>query len=286
MLIVKSQEIINTYRDKLTIRQLYYRLVSKQIIANNRSQYVYLDKVLTEHRQKNPEFSKYFDDKTRNVNDNIYEVYPTYNFTEKITDYIRRIKNTVPRFNTNNNLLQNDIPVILLEKQALETIFENALLGYPNILVVARGFNSFTQMYELSEMLKQNPNKRFHLYVFTDYDDSGILIQNNFLNQMRKHLKIRFQTVNRIALTQELIELYDIPKNPVKQTTHSKYNLKYFVELDALEPNILKRMVREVAKKHYNQELFEQIQKTFRVRNKRLRNAYLKQLRKVDLSII
>ncbi|MGC9781762.1 MAG: hypothetical protein HZR80_21150 [Candidatus Heimdallarchaeota archaeon] len=51
-------KIITTYKRRLKLRQIYYRLVAKQIIANTTSQYKQLSKILVEAREKgviNPE---------------------------------------------------------------------------------------------------------------------------------------------------------------------------------------------------------------------------------------
>lgn len=287
-LIDETKNIVQEYSDmKLTIRQVYYRLVSKQIIKNNRSQYVYFDQILTEYRKNNIEFSKYFEDKGRSVNDTTYELYPIYKFSRAINYRLNYIKKGYPRLEYNRYLLQDEIPIILLEKDALSTIFERAISGYPNYLISCHGFNSFTQMYELMNKLKaERKERKFYVYIFTDFDDSGLLIQNNFLNQMRKYLKIKFENVQRIALNKEQIEKYDIPQNPVKKTTHSKYNLPYFVELDALEPHILTDLAKKCVKKHFNKDLYKSISKALDRRNNRLKNKYFKELKKIDLSKI
>lgn len=284
MLVRRSREIMNTYTDKLSIRQLYYRLVSAQDILNNRSQYVYFDKVLTEYRQNNLDFAKYFEDRTRTIQEKISVGYPNTSFSQKIEYEIESVLSDYPTYYVSRNVFQNQITLVLVEKQALETIFRKAI-GQMAILVVARGFNSFTQMYELRQLLK-NDDREVHVKVFTDFDDSGLLIQNNFLNQMRKHLKIHFTNVERVALTKELVEKYDLPTNPTKKSTHSKYNLPYFVELDALEPNVLRDMVSKECAKHFDFDLSHSVQKALRLRNRRLKKAYFRELKKIDLSDI
>lgn len=283
MIIRRSKEIIAEYSMKLTIRQLYYRLVASQNIENNRSQYVYFDKVLTDYRKDNLDFANYFDDKTRTIKSDINS-YRLDNFTEKIKYELNNIKENYPYYYVGANRLQKRITVILLEKQALESIFERAI-GHMSILVVSRGFNSFTQMKELADLVK-NDKRELHLYTFTDFDDSGLLIEQNFIEQTREHLGIEFASITRIALTQELIELHGFPTNPTKQTTHSKFNLPYFVELDAIEPNMLRNMVKEVCEINYDYDLHDAIQKAFKIRNRRIKKQYFRELRKIDLSEI
>jgi len=286
MLNRRTKEIIAEYDMRLTIRQIFYRLVSAQDIMSNRSEYVYFDKVFTEYRQQNISIAQYIEDKTRKIIENIYEDYPLDSYSESINNTLENVKTGYPYQSYNKNLLQSKITVILVEKQALENIFVRAIVGYPNtLLVVCRGFNSFTQMYELREMVKDT-DKELNLYIFTDYDDSGLLIQDNFIKQMREYLTIEFDNIKRIALTDEQINKYNLPQNPTKKSTHSKYNLSYFVELDALDPNILTDLIKDCCKENYDENLYNAIDKALTIRNRRLKKAYFRELKKIDLSKI
>ena len=284
-LVRRTKDLIKEYTDKLTIRQIYYRLVVNNEIVNNRSQYVYFDKVLTEARQKDLILADYFEDDTRKIYHNIYIDYPYWQFSKIIEESIDQVKTHYPAFSYNECLFQDKITVILLEKRTLRRIFESALQGVPHILIVGGGFNSFTQMLEARKLMI-NDNREMNLYCFGDFDDSGLLIQNTFLNQMRKYLKIHFNNVTRVALTKNQIEEYQLPTNPSKKSTHSKYNLPYFVELDALEPTLLKSLVRKCIDKNFVPEIWNKIQKAMKYRNRRLKTKYFKELRKIDLSKI
>ena len=288
-LVRRTRELIEEYKKvdelELTIRQIYYRLVVNKEIDNNRSQYVYFDKVLTQARQKDLILADYFVDDTRTTYHNIGINYPYWQFTELIDIKLDKVKTCFPEFDYNECLLQDKIPIILLEKRTLRRIFEKALEGYPFILPVGGGFNSFTQMYWLRELIK-NDNREMNLYCFGDFDDSGLLIQNTFLNQMRKYLKIHFNNVTRVALTKNQIEKYQLPTNPSKKSTHSKYNLPYFVELDAFEPKMLKDLVSECINENFDFDLWKSVQKALDIRNRRLKTKYFKELKKIDLSKI
>lgn len=284
-LVRRTRELITEYTDKLSIRQIYYRLVVNNEIVNNRSQYVYFDKVLTIARQKDLVLADYFEDDTRKIYHKTYINYPLWGFTEIINERIDNVKTHYPAFDYNECLFQDKITVILLEKRTLRRIFESALGNYPHILVVGGGFNSFSQMLEARKLMIDD-NREMNLYCFGDFDDSGLLIQNTFLNQMRKYLKIHFNNVTRVALTKNQIEEYQLPTNPSKKTTHSKYNLPYFVELDAFEPKILKDLVKECIDKNFVPEIWNEIQKAMKYRNRRLKTKYFKELKKIDLSKI
>lgn len=288
MLIRRSKEIASEYTIKLTIRQVYYRLVSNLDIDNNRSQYVYFDKALTVYRQKNLEFADLFKDETRKIVNTSEIDYPYFGFNQILNERLTDVQNGYPKFTYNENLLQDKVNIILLEKDALRELFEQSIT--PNtIIIVSRGLNSFTQMNDLKNILTDD-NRELKLYTFTDFDDTGYLIQDNFIKQMRKYLNIEFDSFERIALTNDLIEKYSIPINPEAKkskqakSTHKDYGLPHFVELDAIEPKLLMDLVNKTCKQNFNQDLFNSIEKTFNIRNRRLKTKYFKELKKIDLS--
>jgi len=291
ILIEKTKEFIQEYEKlkiDLTLRQIYYLFVKNAIIPNNRSQYVYFDKVLTDYRKENIEFDDYFVDDTRETFDKTSIDYPLWSYNELLNDTLDKIKTDFPTFSFNANLFQKEIPIILVEKNTLKRIFQKGINRFPSILVIARGFNSFSQMNEVRKIIENDDNKerKFFCYTFTDYDDSGMLIQDNFLKQMKEVFDVKFEKIERIALIREQIIKYGIPKNPTKKTTHSKYNLDFYNELDALKPEMLIKMIDKCCRKHFNMKLYQQIKKTMEYRNRRLKKRYFKELKKIDLSTI
>ena len=152
MIIRRAKEIISEYDITLTVRQVYYRLVSNLDIENNRSQYVYFDKVITKYRQQNLDFADFFKDKTRHIINKSDISYPYWKYSEIINETIENVKTNYPILTYNENLLQDKINVILLEKDALGDLFEQAITRN-TILVVARGLNSFSQMNDLRKLV-------------------------------------------------------------------------------------------------------------------------------------
>ena len=133
----KKQQIIdyvNAYANqyptmKLTVRQVYYRLVSKQILKNTINEYKYTSSALTDARKNfvkgiNPTQQvdwRIIEDRGRTV---IIPRIPRslYWTPKKEAEYyvedILDKEYTLPK-----NLYQPDVVVVLLEKKALEGIF-------------------------------------------------------------------------------------------------------------------------------------------------------------------
>ena len=295
MLEQRTREILQQYTMKLTIRQVYYRLVSAQDIENNKSQYTYFDKILTRAREKDITLARYFEDKTRQViSEAGQDIFQEDLFSKMISDTLEKIVTCPPRISYSPNNFQKNIVVIFLEKRALENVFLEALREYCGyVLITAGGFSSFTQMYELSRRLLDEKRK-IKLFCFGDYDDSGILIRQSFISQCSTHLGIEFDEIKDIALTQEQIEGYNLPQNPTikrgkKKNTHTLClenqgkNLDYFVELDALDPNILSELIKKCVSDNFDWKVYNLMTAVEEIRNRRLKKAYLRSLKKIDI---
>lgn len=273
-IIIKTNELLDQYTDKLTVRQIYYRLVSFQIIQNTKNEYKYFDKVITDARKEGIINPNRFVDLTRKTEYDIDVYYTTWK--QSLESKMYDIKEN-PWLFTNRNLFQENITVIMLEKQTLETIFKSVISNMC-VLIVNRGFNSFTQLFELANQLK-NEKRTMNLYTFSDYDVSGFKIENNFIKQCEQ-LGIVYNSIERIALTESLISKYDLPINPQKTTPFKiDKQLKGNVELDALEPNTLKDLVRNVVKQNYDKDLYQLIVKYRKIQQRRLNKHYAKELK-------
>jgi hypothetical protein len=106
--------------------------------------------------------------------------------------------------------------------------------------------------------------KQSYIYQFGDWDPSGVLIPQSIerrLNQMCERLDCPRPIVERVALTEQHIAEYGLPTRPTKRTgnTHAKEFEGDSVELDALPPQILRDMVREVIERHISPEMLESL---------------------------
>ena len=273
LIVREAQNVISTYTQKLTLRQIYYRLVAKLIIENKTSQYKYLSRLLVDARKSGIIGYDSMEDRTREVINNKKIEYKAWraNLKSWIT-YIEDPKYTLPK-----NLYQEKISLIVLEKQALEGIFKDAI-DDNSILVVCKGYNSLTQIYDLSTIL-ENDNREVHCTFFSDYDPSGLDIQRNFVKQC-EDLEVEFESFNRVALVKEQIVKYHLPYAPTKTTDSRSKDWKDrgVVELDALEPNILVDLVKKACSKNWNKNIEKQKNRLEKVLNARYRKHFAKEL--------
>lgn len=266
-IITESVNVINTYTDKLTLRQIYYRLVAKQIIENNISEYKYLSKVLVAARKSGQIGWDKMEDRTRSVEDH------TGHYTSELDFFQGRLDdvfNAHDEYFLSTDLYQPELTIVLLEKQALEAIFDRVCRQYDAILVVCRGYNSLTQLYELYEILAKL-DKPLHVRFFSDFDPTGLDIQRNFAEQAAD-LGMQFASFERIALTEELIAQYKLPSVPAKSTDSraKSWGSKGVVELDALDPAVLRQLIEAAIKEHFDMAIYSEVKRLEKVLKRKL----------------
>ena len=237
-------KIIGEYEVRLTIRQIFYRLVSAGVIPNTRSAYNSLDRVISEARKKGVIPFKAIVDRSRNFigGDVPYYLTPEQYFNGLIE-------------NLKTAFLDYDIPFWLnqpiyievwLEKDALTGFFKQITDKYRVVLAPCRGYPSLTFLYEGAKRLSRISKPKLILY-FGDYDMRGIDIQRHITETLENFGLTNFQ-VRRVALTREQIEVYQLPPNPAKSKDtmfrgwiEKHGNVAW--ELDALEPKVLMSLI-------------------------------------------
>jgi hypothetical protein len=100
----------------------------------------------------------------------------------------------------------------------------------------------------------------------SDHDPSGVNMTDDIIKRFklfcRKH-GFTPPTTQRLALTMQQVRRYKPPPNPAKQTDsrYKSYVKKFGItdcwELDALEPTILRSMIRRAVLHHRDETLWE-----------------------------
>jgi hypothetical protein len=143
---------------------------------------------------------------------------------------------------------------VWLEKDALSGVVNRGTSEYDVGLHVARGFSSLTFLDASAEYIKEI-NKPTFIYHLGDHDPSGRNAGEKIeqtLREMAPNAEIHFE---RLAVTTEQIRAYNLPLRPTKttDTRAKKFTDEHgegSVELDALHPDVLRRIVREAIERH------------------------------------
>lgn len=237
-LLTQVQEIIDSYDFALTLRQIYYQLVAKQIIPNEQRYYKKLSRICVAGRDEGILPEEGFADRLRAVD--------KLSSWSDLNEFMQSVKKSYRKDKWQN---QDDYVEIWTEKDALRSVLTEITYQYDVALMVARGQLSRTEVYRTAERYKDQNNKECFLYYCGDFDPSGLSIYNS----IRKRLEDFGVSINfeRIALTQGQIEEYQLPSDPAKQSdpNYNKfvnlYGSDMVVELDSLPPDVLRKIVED-----------------------------------------
>jgi len=247
-------KIIDSYDFSLTLRQIYYQLVAKQIIPNKQEYYKKLSRVCVTGRDEGILPEEAFADRLRAVD--------KPGAWLDLNSFMETVKRAYNKDKWNN---QPKYLEIWTEKDALRSVLTEITYQYDVSLMVARGQLSRTAIYEASERYKAKTDRECYLYYCGDFDPSGLSIYDS----IRKRLEAFgiFINFERIALTEGQIEKYKLPSDPGKQSdpNYNKFVALYgddkVVELDSLPPDILRDIIKEAITKNIDSGLLAQVQK-------------------------
>jgi hypothetical protein len=140
---------------------------------------------------------------------------------------------------------------IWLEKDALSGVIYPVTELNDVALMVARGYSSLSFLYGAAEYIGSLEVPVF-IYHLGDFDPSGVNAGEKIeqtLHEMAPDAEIHFE---RLAVTPEQIAQWNLPTRPTKTTDSraKRFDSAVSVELDAIEPNQLREIVREAIERH------------------------------------
>lgn len=252
-LIDKANEIIEDYIAEgydLTLRQLYYQFVARDIIANRQSEYSRLGSVINDARLAGLIDWNSIIDRTRN-----YESLGHWDSPASI------LQSAANSYHIDLREDQDEYVEVWVEKDALVGVIEKACTPLDAGYLSCRGYVSQSAMWRAAQRFRDAEScYETTLIHLGDHDPSGIDMTRDI--QDRLLMFGSTVTVKRIALNMDQIAEYQPPPNPAK-TTDSRY-ASYIAEhgdesweLDALDPRVLVELITETVEDHTNQDLFD-----------------------------
>ena len=231
--------------ERMTVRQLFYQLVSRGVIEKSDAAYKRAADCAVQMRLDGSlPYSKIVDGhRTRRhvfAHDGLADALESAH-----TLYRRNYWLTQPR-----------AVEVWCEKDALTGVLEPICREYGVTYVACKGFPSITLRYESAIELR-DLGKPVHVYYLGDHDPSGRAISDNLEAELRAHGAD--VTVFRIALEPAQIALWRLPTRPGKRTDsrHARFAERYgdaVVELDALPPRVLTHLVRQAIAEEIDHE--------------------------------
>jgi hypothetical protein len=244
-IIEQANTIIEEYQEDgfdLTLRQLYYQFVSRDLIPNTQKSYSRLGDIISNARLNGNIDWETIKDRTRNVHSNIHFNNPS-----------NAIYNVSNWYSIDTRADQENYIECWVEKEALVGVVERACEELDIPFFACRGYVSQTAMYEAYKRFhrKHNKHNRIILLHLGDHDPSGIDMTRDITERLINTFGVYIE-VKRIALNMEQIEEFQPPPNPAKLTDsrvggYIKRFGRQSWELDALDPNTITNLIRQYA---------------------------------------
>jgi hypothetical protein len=209
--IQQANKIIAEYSAQgfdLTLRQLYYQFVSRDLIANTQREYSNLGSAINDGRLAGLIDWNAIVDRTRFV-----RTQATWESPESIIDAVSS------RFRMDKWVGQTYRPEVWIEKDALVGVFQDVCDEFNVPLFSCRGYTSQSEMWAGAQRMKRHIQKGFTPVIlhFGDHDPSGKDMSRDIVDRIEMFTGRSLQ-FDRLALNMEQIEQYGPPPNPAKIT--------------------------------------------------------------------
>lgn len=221
----------------MTVRQVYYQLVARQLIANNRSQYQGTSDLLVKMRQDGDVPWDHIEDRNRRPRD--------VGMWEDLPDFLETIRYAYRKDVWATQPCQLEV---WLEKDALSGIFEDVLRPNGITLNVGRGYDGWDSIHNAA--VRYGDGSKTTVLYFGDFDPSGEDMVRSLIERLA-FFGSRPEIV-KCALTMDDVRRYNLPHDFTKATDSRQAAFverwgDVAVELDALPVTELRnRLVREV----------------------------------------
>lgn len=254
--------VLNSYSGKMTLRQVYYRLVSKHIIPNTINEYKGLSRHLVKARERGRVPWYRIEDRGRTVSGGDYGYSeapdPKAHVKKKLQNVFRNSLISFQRW-----LNQPERIEVWIEKEALSRLASKIADRYNVRVCPSKGYSSFTYIKQAVNRLNKYDEPVTILY-FGDYDPSGFDIERDMEERLRAYGAYNLKTVKRICLNREQIDRHELPPFPAK-TSDVRYT-KFVaetgsddtVELDAIPPQILEEYIAEAIEDHIDSTIWDE----------------------------
>jgi len=217
----EAEEYYMTHGTSLTLRGLFYILVSKNVIPNTKSAYNGLSRKLAEARY-NGEFPWYL---LKDVTRRHYYLEPLTQYpAEPLApeDLMKALEDYIDRYTSVSVNPWEDQPyriIIVIEKEALlDLVYKFTFEVCPHgvyQLWTSKGYKSATSIHELAETVEFIPRSQTPVILqLGDYDPSGEDIVRDFRDRLTKLTNRNDIVFEKVAVTLDQIIELQLPAKP------------------------------------------------------------------------
>ena len=273
VVIPRVKELIKTYSYRPTLRQIFYRLVAALLIPNIEIAYKSLSRTLTVARERGIVDSLALADRIRESHGGDYGWENPQDFiTEQAEGFAKAWELYTRPLWTSQQIL----PILWVEKDALYPAVSQIADRYRVKVYQARGYSSYSQVYEAAREFK---SANLSVVYLSDFDPSGEDMPRDIKERLEKYGAGKF-ILKKLALTKEQIRNYGLPPMPAKKSdprfkTFAKSYGDRAVELDALPPDELETIIVKEIENHIDAETWnKEIERIKKKRKSRSRSLF------------
>lgn len=246
-IVERAAEIVNSYGTSVTLRQLFYRLVSEQALPNSTTAYKRLSSVTAEARRE----GRFPDLIDRGRTIHRYESWP---------DIATALADARSYFRLDRTIGQ-DVSLYLGVEKAGMVVQLQSWFGHLGIPILALGgYSSQTYVDDVTNDTYEHARRPSVLLYAGDFDPSGEDIDRDFTARTGC-----WSDVVRVALSAEQVREYALPINPGKRTDSraagfiSRHGTLMQVELDALDPPIMRQLFAEAISEYWDASAYDAV---------------------------
>lgn len=256
-LIETMDNIVHDYQNQgftLTVRQLYYQLVARNIVPNTERSYKRVTSVANDARLAGMIDWSAIEDRTR-----------AFVRRQRWRDAAEILRSAADSFHIDMWYRQRNRVFVIIEKEALVGVLEPTCFKYDTPILAARGYPSSTVIREFVQTdilpVLEDGRQNITILHLGDHDPSGL--------DMTRDLRDRFELFSgcpielvRLGLNMDQIEERQPPPNPAKtpdsrfQNYMEQYGSESW-ELDALPPAFLAELVEKEIRQRIDFEHWE-----------------------------
>ena len=235
---VTLYEIVSTMQP-MTVRQVFYQSAVRNLVDKSENGYHKVQSDLALMRRAGEMPYQWITDNTRWMRQS-----PTFNGVEEVLTQVARL------YRKSLWAVADDYVEIWAEKDALVGVLLPVTTLFDVPLMVTRGYASLSFVHTAAEYIASLdvPTTIYHL---GDFDPSGVDAPNKIgetLHEMAPDADITFK---RLGVTEKQIRQWRLPRRPTQNSdTRAKRFGPVSVELDAIKPDFLRRLVSDAVEQH------------------------------------
>lgn len=255
-LIDHCEKIVQNYLQqnlRLTLRQLFYQLVSQNVIKNEERAYKNLNNLMRDARLAGMIDWDAIEDRLR-----IPVIPSEFNDLRELIDAALN-SYRLPRWKDQPFYIE-----LWTEKDALAGVLKPLADQFHVPLMVNRGYISTSALYEASKRFFERGDEKDKVLLYLgDFDPSGEDMVRDISDRLATFDQDQV-SVQKIAIIPEQVRKYSLPPNPTKKTDPrskafiEKYGASSW-EVDAINPEELQRIVKKAIVDHLDQPAMNKI---------------------------